>query len=238
MDRIKELLGKFELVPSKDFHVFGSDSILAASEIEANYRNSEYDHRLFLPALDPVTLLHEVVWSEEYRKGYACFKREVAKVLRPESILEIGIGLGVSALAFLDGCPSAKYMGIDDDSDYYKKLFSAKPTQYISSVMFEKGYHNRKIISMDSTKMDRFPFCELVHIDGDHKRETVRHDFTLAWESEARWILCDDTRDSEVVGGIFDSLSMDLKRGSIDWAYFPDTWTGNILVRTAHHRRG
>lgn len=52
----------------------------------------------------------------------------------------------------------------------------------------------------------------------------------------AKWLLFDDARDPAVVAGIFQALRVDLNRGSVEWAYFPDTFTGNILIRTDHQR--
>ena len=73
-----------------------------------------------------------------------------------------------------------------------------------------------------------------MHIDGDHSAAAVEHDVQLAWRAGAKWILCDDARDTEVCRGIFNALHA-LDRGSVDWAYFPNG-TGNILIRTDHRR--
>jgi methyltransferase family protein len=221
-----ELLKKFELVPGTDFHVFGGQCVCAASEIEANYRKSSYDHRPFLPKdLE----LGSPFWTEQYRVGYACFKREVARVVKPQKILEIGIGIGIGGLAMMHGFPSAFYYGIDNDT----AEFSVKPSAFVEEQMKLRG-HTFAIEVADSQKMQRFPECDLVHVDGDHRREAARHDVTLAWQCGAKWILCDDARDSEVCCGIFDALNLDLNRGSVEWAYFGDTWTGSILIRTDH----
>jgi hypothetical protein len=231
MMEISELLNKFELLPSTDFHVFGGDCIVAASMIEENYRKSTYDHRPFLPQLNFEYYTSDALLTEQYRVGYACFKREVVRVLQPKTILEIGIGLGVSALAFLDACPNSHYVGMDNNSDFDRELFLVKPSEFVARKIHEKEY-NGFIYNQDSQKLSEFPRCEFVHIDGDHSRQAVRHDVALAWRSGAKWILCDDSRDSAVVGGIFDALHSYLDRGTVDWAHFSDTWTGSILIRT------
>jgi hypothetical protein len=230
----EELLKKYEHFPSNDFHVFGGDYIEAESQINMAYRGSTYDHRPFLPPSDPSLLVSEAMLTEEFRIGHACFKREVARVLQPTSILEIGIGVGVAARAFLDGCPSAFYIGIDNDYDF-EKSFLVKPSEFVEGLLTRLGC-NYEIMVDDSQEMMGFPKCDLVHLDGDHSRKAVLHDFTLAWRSGARWILCDDCRDSGVVAGIFDALNGCLDRGTVEWAYFPDTWSGSILIRTDHWR--
>jgi hypothetical protein len=232
MATIKEVLAQFELQPSTDFHVFGGEVIAAASAIETNYRKSVYDHRPYIQHLEPDSLLAQAVKTEQYRIGYACFKREVARVLKPQSILEIGVGMGISGLAFLNGYPLASYLGIDNDSD---PSFPIKPSQYVIGKMNEQGYKSLITIA-DTQKLDVLPISDLVHVDGDHRKAAVRNDVALAWKSGAKWILCDDARDSEVVAGTFEALYEDLNRGSIEWAYFPDTWTGNLLIRTDHRR--
>jgi hypothetical protein len=225
------ILKQFELSKGDGPHIFGGECVKVASEIEANYRKSTYDHRLFLPTFRP----DSPFYLEEYRVGYACFKREVAKVLQPKIIVEIGIGVGIAALAMMDGAPTAKYEGIDNDEEEFPMIPREKPTELVSYLMSEKSYDFR-IVTNDSQAMDKIPFCDLVHVDGDHRREFVRNDVGLAWRSEAKWILCDDARDAEVVAGVFEALAIDLKRGSVDWAYFGDTWTGSILIRTDHRK--
>lgn len=228
----KELLSEFGFLPSSDFHVFGGDCIVMSHRIETGYRNSNYDHKPSLPQLDPSIPSSSAMMTEQYRVGYACFKREVARVLQPKSILEVGIGMGTSAMAFLDGCPTATYVGLDNNSG---EDFLVKPSDYVSGLLSSGKFKNRIQIG-NSQEMSEFPHCDLVHVDGDHSRQGVRHDVTLAWRSEAKWILCDDARDAGVVGGIFDAIHGYLRRGNVDWAYFPDTWTGNILIRTEHGR--
>jgi len=166
---------------------------------------------------------------------YINFKREVARAIQPRSILEIGIGMGVAALAFLEASPfGATYTGIDNDYEYEKK-FSVRPTDYVRDLLGNAGYHT-DIVVADSSALTELParWYDLAHIDGDHREPAVRHDVTLAWQAGSKWILCDDARDTEVVRGIFNALH-DLNRGSVDWAYFPQG-SGNILIRTDHKR--
>lgn len=186
---------------------------------------SNYDHRPFLPSG-----LASFYYTEEFRLGYAAFKAAVTEQLQPKTIIEIGVGVGVSALAFLDGCPTATYIGIDNDAECMRD-FPVKPSEFVQGLLGAYG----RIWKKDSTKIDRLPPADLVHIDGDHSYEGAYNDVMLAWRSEARWILVDDARDSVVAAATFDALHRK-SPGSVDWAYFEDTWTGNILISRVKER--
>jgi hypothetical protein len=194
-----------------------------AQEIRDNW--STYDHRPYLPeGLAPL------YYTDEFRLGYAAFKAAIAEQLQPKSIIEIGVGLGISALAFLHGCPTATYVGIDNDAESGRD-FPIKPSEFVGSLIKGRG----RIWYRDSTKIDRLPPADLVHVDGGHSYEDAYNDVMLAWRSEARWILVDDARDSVVAAATFDALRRK-SPGSVDWAYFEDTWTGNILISRVKER--
>jgi hypothetical protein len=166
---------------------------------------------------------------------YARFKRQIAAAIQPHDICEIGIGMGVAALAFLEVSPfGVTYTGIDNDYEYGRK-FSVRPSEHVSRLLGEHGYHS-EIIVADSQTLTELPsrWYDLVHIDGDHSAIAVEHDVRLAWHAGAKWILCDDARDAEVCRGIFNALHS-LNRGDVNWAYFPEG-AGNILIRTDHRR--
>lgn len=200
----------------------------AVAKINAIYCNLPYDHR---PRLDPSDEQIMQKRSDAYRVRYACFKYAVAVVLVPRFILEIGVGSGISALAFSSALERLHYIGIDN-GEWTTRLGVPFLTT-VESKLREDGL-SFELIHKDTRTMTQFPQTHLVHIDGDHSFEAARHDMELAWRSGAPWILVDDARDSAVVAGIFYALKHDLDRGDVDWAYFPDTWGGDILIRTDH----
>lgn len=184
---------------------------------------------------EAIDLLGQTQPREFDPSEYASFKRAVASAIQPHDICEIGVGEGVAALAFMEVSPfGVTYTGIDNDCEYGKK-FSVRPSECVKQLLGDHGYHS-EIIVADSLTLPELPsrWYDLVHIDGDHSAAAVEHDVWLAWRAGAKWILCDDARDTEVVRGIFNALST-LGRGSVDWAYFPNG-TGNILIRTDHRR--
>jgi len=189
------------------------------------YRDSSYDHRPYLPPG-----VNEKLHSEEFRVGYACFKRQVTAVLKPKIIFEIGVGLGISALAFMNGSPFSYYYGIDNDLQDHQD-FPITPTKFVNELL-QKGGYKYLIENINSQEISNGPImADLVHVDADHSREATKHDVMVAWRSTAPrgYILIDDTRDSNVTAGVFDAIA-DIRPGSLDWAYFEDTYTGNILI--------
>jgi hypothetical protein len=196
-----------------------------AEEIRINYQSSAYDHRPYLPPN-----VASLYYTDQFRIGYACFKREVALTLRPKTIIEIGVGVGVSALAFLNGYPTADYIGIDNDCEDGRD-FPIKPSEFVKGLLGDRG----TVRVLDSMTIGRLPDCDLVHVDGGHSYESAYNDVMLAWRSNARWILVDDARDSVVAAATFDALRRK-SPGSVDWAYFEDTWTGNILISRTKER--
>ena len=196
-----------------------------ARDIRDDQSSWAYDHRIHLPANLPAHY-----YTEDFRRTYACFKSAVAKVLQPGSIIEIGVGCGIAAMAFLHGCPTASYMGIDNDCEA-ERDFPIHPSRYVNELLAGRGH----VKVADSTKMDRLPTAALVHIDGGHSYDDAYSDVLLAWRSNARWILVDDARYSTVSSATFDALHRK-SPGSVDWAYFEDTWTGNILISRVKER--
>jgi len=205
--------------------IFGGELTDYVRQIRYFYPLSIYDHRPHLP-MGVAPLFH----TEKFRIGYACFKRAVARVIQPKRIIEIGVGLGVSALAFLDGAPNATYLGIDNDCEKDRD-FPVKPSEFVRNLIGNRG----SIRITDSANLDRLPPADLVHIDGDHSYDAAYNDVMLAWRSEARWILVDDARDSVVSAATFAALHRK-SPGSVDWAYFEDTWTGSILISRVKER--
>src|ERR1700736_2008544 len=78
-------------------------------EIRTTAERSTYDFRETAYPEDPLRHLFPD-WVSYYRLKWA-----IARVLQPESILEIGVRYGYSALAFLSASPSARYVCVDLD---------------------------------------------------------------------------------------------------------------------------
>jgi predicted O-methyltransferase YrrM len=198
------------------------------NDIRIMHYKSDYDGRGVLTNHEPDFGDKMTV---EFRDGYMRFKWAVAHCIDPGRIFEIGVGSGVAALAFMDACPKASYMGIDNRAMERER---GGPSLVGRAMELLLPFEDATVIEDDSQQLKEVfggPY-DLVHVDGDHRRDACAHDVTLAWYALADhgFILVDDARDTAVASGTFDALNR-LRTGSLDWAYFEDTWTGNILIR-------
>jgi len=221
---VEDILRQFGHLPGNlPNQVFGADLIRVSNQIRGIYRYSDYDHR---PELPPPDKSVDYLQTEEFRIGYACFKHCVAKVIEPRTICEIGIGGGMGARAFLAASPSAHYLGIDDGSkqrdDHWPFIDYVR-----QSLQFHKYSFEFQII--DSTNLAELPHADLFHVDGAHDFNHAFNDVKLAVQSDSEWILVDDARDAVVMAAAFCVLQ--ITNRAYEWAYFDDTWTGNLLIR-------
>ena len=174
---------------------------------------------------------YDVKMTERYRRGYMCVKWAIAKVRDPGRILEIGVGSGISALAFLTACPNASYLGIDN--------CQMERERGVGSLMDRARellapFRDTSVIIDDSQKLAQLyggPY-DMIHVDGDHRRHAACHDVSIAWYalSPSGILVVDDARDSSVAAGTFDAIQT-IAPGSLDWAYLEDSWTGSIIIR-------
>ena len=209
--------------PSVNGCIFGDDIVVVSKKIRGLYPFLDYDHRPFLPERDRD---YEYFMTEEFRKGYACFKYAVASILQPRFIVEIGIGPGIAALAFMHAVPGSLYIGIDNNQRSRDEGFDY--TSFVESYMRRLGFNYNFIIE-DSKNLTSLPRADLVHVDGNHSFDYAYNDVKLAIKSEAPWILVDDCRDQAVIAATFACINDN--NGGYDWSYFEDTWTGNLLLR-------
>ncbi len=191
------------------------------NEIVKSIRESDhwYDHRPFLP---PEAM--EKWGTAEVQCDYAAFKHSVAMMIAPASIVEIGVGYGIAARAFLSAVPKATYVGYDNGADGEAVIQHAKG-------ILRAGFPYARVEMIDdSLHMTNLPRCDLCHVDGAHDFEHAYRDVKLALASAA-WTLVDDTRDSQVAAATMQAV-YDWRPGDVEWASFEDTWKGNILIYT------
>jgi len=143
--------------------------------------NSDYDFRRVANPDDPLKYLFNE-WVPYYRLKWA-----IVRVLQPRRILEIGVRFGYSAAAFLDACPGAAYLGIDNDSD----TFGGQKGAIRWARHITQGTHAEYLIA-DSQQLPELPGgpYDLIHVDGQHDEDGSIRDLEKALQ-KGKHILVD-----------------------------------------------
>jgi 2-polyprenyl-3-methyl-5-hydroxy-6-metoxy-1,4-benzoquinol methylase len=184
------------------------------------FHRSSYDFRPIAHADDPLADRFPA-WVDYYRLKWA-----IARTLKPQNILEIGVRYGYSAHAFLDAMPHSTYVGIDLDCtaaggvkgaiDWAKQIL--KPFQ-------------ADLIVADSQSMSRFPGdrYDLIHIDGQQDGDSSFHDLILAID-QGDYILVDGYHwSTENFFAVNDFLRQ--HRDRIAWYGSIPGYAGELLIK-------
>jgi len=147
----------------------------------------------------------KIAWPprENYYEWYSLF----ASLVKPRSYLEIGVMYGWSAMAILAGWPHVERMVVID-SELYEIPVEDAVAQILSFRFSNEIKTPFKInaFKCDTKKLLRLPVNErfdLIHIDGEHSTEAVKHDLELALVglADRGTIIVDDIRFDGVKAG-------------------------------------
>lgn len=190
------------------------------SEIKKIYNDINFDFRKFAFPHDELSHLFPE-WIPYYRMKYA-----ICKTINPTSILETGVRYGYSAITFLNACPNARYLGIDNDTNTYGG--SSGAIQYAKRIL--TGY-NADILLSDSQEMKEFPgdHWDLIHIDGQQDGDGTFHDLEMAIR-KASWILVDGYFWSDE-NMMATSYFMKKYRDFIEYADIIPGYAGDLLIK-------
>ncbi|MDZ7962341.1 MAG: class I SAM-dependent methyltransferase [Aulosira sp. DedQUE10] len=185
-------------------------------------KQTEYDFRKTANPDDPLAHLFND-WFDYYKLKWA-----IAHVLKPANILEIGVRYGYSAAAFLHGYSSAKYVGIDLDTDSYGGVKGAINWAKNITQQFSTEY----IIS-DTQAMSCLPgnLYDLIHVDGQQDGDGSFHDLELAIK-QSRYVLVDGylwTRQNFMAVSDFLFTYSNL----LDWYGVIPGYAGELLIKVS-----
>jgi 2-polyprenyl-3-methyl-5-hydroxy-6-metoxy-1,4-benzoquinol methylase len=186
------------------------------------YKLANYDFRKTANSNDPLIHLFPE-WIDYYK-----LKWSIARVLKPSSILEIGVRFGYSAAAFLDAYPSAKYVGIDLNTD----SFGGVKGGINWAKQITQGF-NAELIVADTQIMNSFPggIYDLIHVDGQQDGDGSFHDLELAVK-QARYVLVDGyfwTRQNFLAVSDFVFRNAYL----LDWYSVIPGYAGELIIKVS-----
>jgi predicted O-methyltransferase YrrM len=126
---------------------------------------------------------------DEYRTKYA-----IAKLVKPKSILEIGVRFGYSARAFLSAGDVDVYVGLDFDEPSWGS-YPGAPRKWAQEQL-RTAFPSVNIMTYKmNTQTDDIWFeqeFELVHIDADHSYCGALNDMRKFWPFTERVMVVDD----------------------------------------------
>ncbi len=180
--------------------------------IRYHTKMSSYDYRQELP--QPLMDRYPHI-AQDYHTAYGRNRYAVARALQPRSIFEIGVGWGISALAFKAGCPSAYYFGIDNGD--------------IGDIICPFTWAHIDSDNLPDFRMLDDSIPDLIHIDGSHDRAHKKRDCIKAIRSGAEWMLVDDMHSQPVAAGTFDAFAEVWDGSCIPMALMENSHTSGML---------
>jgi SAM-dependent methyltransferase len=184
------------------------------------WRSATFDFRTYAYDDDPLQDRFES-WVPYYQLKWA-----IASVIQPTSIIEMGVRYGYSAAAFLDACPTARYLGIDLDIDRDGGVSGALDWARTRLAGFRTEF-----LRADSQAMDQLPGerWDLAHVDGQRDGDSTFRDLEKALR-QADWILLD--------GYFWNSTNFRAAgefllrhHGDIEFVLVIPSYAGELLVR-------
>jgi SAM-dependent methyltransferase len=183
---------------------------------------TSFDFRKFANPSDPLSALFEE-WVPYYRLKFC-----IARVLRPNSILEVGVRYGYSARTFLEARPSAKFVGVDLDCESFGGQRGALAWARGITAQYDVRY-----IVADSQQMKKFPgdIYDLIHVDGQQDGFGTFHDLWRA-VSQGRWVLLDGYFWTRL--NFFNANDFLIKfKDAISYAITIPGYAGELLIRVS-----
>lgn len=146
-------------------------------------------------------------WHEAYYNKF-----RIARALKIDSVLEIGVRYGYAAHAFLVA-GATFYVGLDSDNPLHNSM--GEPTCAWAIDMLNRTVPNRNLsIVKTDTQTDPLPVSghvDFIHIDANHTYQGALGDMQKAWPLCKRAMLVDDYYASCSVRDAVDRFAIESK---------------------------
>jgi hypothetical protein len=110
--------------------------------------------------------------------------REIAEMVKPKSIFEIGFNIGYSAAMWLE-LTEAEYLFSIDISD-------KEETIKASQILKDRYGKRFDFLSIDSYTFKVNPAFDMAFIDGGHSEHNVTYDLKMCVQANIKWLVMDD----------------------------------------------
>jgi|SRR5215475_517186 len=128
---------------------------------------------------------------DEYRTKYA-----IAKMIQPQSILEVGVRFGYGARSFLFAAPTASYVGLDHDEPSFGP-YKGVPREWAEHRL-RNIYPDNSIFTFHCDTQTNgvsklgLQQADLIHIDADHSYRGALNDLQNFWCLAKKALVVDD----------------------------------------------
>lgn len=184
-------------------------------------KNIDFDFRKYTYGNDPLKYLFDE-WVDYYKLKFA-----ICKAIEPKSILEIGVRYGYDAITFLNACPDASYLGIDNNSDTFGGSIGA--IKWAKEIT--KGF-NVEFLIANTQDLKEFPgdYFDLIHIDGQQDGDGTYRDLELAL-GKGYFILVDGYYWSKE-NMLSSTYFTEKYKAFIEYAIIIPGYAGELLIKT------
>ena len=176
---------------------------------------------------------HYLAQRAEFVHKYRCFYA-VSRTVSPHSIIELGVGGGASADAYLSASPAARYTGIDvfvpakrlDDNSIWD------PYEIARALFRDRGFSNWQLMRADLRQMDELPSqADLVVVDAAHDFENEYADLRLALTANPTFIFVDDADDEQGAKPAIEKFLREDLHGRVEYIVPIEYLGGGLVIK-------
>ena len=138
--------------------------------------------------LPELPLLYQPIHETPYSawKGHRGFAQRLIKALQPEVFVELGVHAGDSYFTIVESMPSGKAYGVDTwAGDKHAGFYSDDIHNMVCTVNKQYPFSTLLRMPFDTAASLVQDDISLLHIDGLHTYEAVKHDYET-WEPKVR----------------------------------------------------